>query len=664
MAKFKTFPHYTVNVKDESAATVLRQEVLPLHRPIFFGFAEKGPIGVPQFGDYTALKEVIGEATFDARSPFFKHPHVFLRKCLEYQQAFFVRLATDDAAVASLVLQCAVKTGVQIPQYERDEFGGIVMENDAPKPLMDGGLEVQEPGVELTWSIRELASDENPADVKPVTDAATSTTTYPVMVLQATSAHAAGNKSGIKMWFDHTSLDQGTVSDIGAMMFNMSIMHQPYGYDTPVPVRDIFSNADAQFAFKPDSIDSATARRVTFEDIIDNEFTTEPLPYDFFVYDNYVELIGDAVVAVETNDVNLTDGWMVDIMSGTNMDGYGYHHVNIITEDADDADGVDVVVMDESVIQYMRGGSDGDLSDEALDSLTNQWLTGDVFVDIYDEARYPITHLYDSGYTIDTKKRMIDFLGIRKDCKVVMSTQDVLIDMNTKAEDQSTGSALRSQLLLHPESVLFGTQVFRGTILQQAGYITDYNWKGIVPATFDCMIKKCIWQGATFFKGKPKGLPNSAVEVFKTGSINWFPNSDDHKQLSWDTGLNYMQYYDMTGFHYADVRSIYPLETSVISDDIFCDMLVYLTHIGRYQWSVFAGRDENPTLLFGDIEVSIAKDIYDKFGQFINAEITVEQTDIDKQLGYQSTVTIAVYGNLPQRVWNIIIPVRREAIAA
>jgi hypothetical protein len=29
-------------------------------------------------------------------------------------------------------------------------------------------------------------------------------------------------------------------------------------------------------------------------------------------------------------------------------------------------------------------------------------------------------------------------------------------------------------------------------------------------------------------------------------------------------------------------------------------------------------------------------------------------------LGYQTTIEIAVYGNFSQRVWNVLIPVRRN----
>lgn len=653
MAKFKTFPHYVVHYKDESAVTILRPEILVLHRPIFLGFAEKGEIGIPHYGDYTELADIHGKATFDSYSDFYKHPTVFLKEALGYQKCFFVRLATIEAKTSSAVLECHVKENVMITQYQKDEFGGRVLDaDDNPIPIKVDNVIVKEAGIEITWVLRQLDEDEKATTLQPVTSGGV--TKFPIFVITGDSPGAWANKCGIKFWFDYSTVDKSIVDDIGALMFNFAPVEQPYGIDTPLPIRDIFSNPSTEFSFKPGSIDMSTERRITFDDILINDYRGA-IPFNFNLYPENVKIIGDKVKAVETTNLDLIDGWMVDIATGMDLKGHPYNHMVVLNEGTTGA-----IHLDENVIQYMLGGNDGDMSDAALESLTKTWLTGETFPDIRDHARYPITHLYDSGYALDTKKGIIDFLGIRDDVKLIISTQDVNNGINTKAEDQSTGSALRAQFLLHPASTIYGTQVFRGSILQQCGHLLNSTWTKIVPATLDCMIKKCKWQGAIYFKGKPKGLPHSAVEIFR--DISWFPNSDDHKQLSWDTGLNYMQYYDMTSYHYPDVRSIYPLETSVLSDDIFTDIMVYLNHIARYQWSVFAGRDENPKLLFGEIENSISADIYSKFGQFVNATVTAYQTDIDKALGYQSTIEIAVYGNLPQRVWNIIIPVRREVI--
>jgi len=650
--KFKTFPHYRVNVKDESITSVFQTEVLPLHIPLFLGYAEKGPVNTPVIGDYATLKEVFGAGTFDIYSKYFKHPNVFLRKACEYQQVFYCRLAPEAVKSASLVLECNVKTGVQITQYQKDEFGGRVLNtNGEPIPLTDDGDIVTEPGIQITWTVRALTGDETISNLTPRVSG--TTTTYPIIAFQADSPGAWANKVGFKIWFDASTVDKSVVEDISALLFNIGIVSQDYGIDTPTPIRDLYNEEFTEFSFKPDAIDPSTEKRLMFEDIIENDYQNN-VPFNYHVYASNVELIGTVAQGVEPDDENVAASpWLVDIMSGTNLLGYPYDHIVVLTDEDD------TTIMHADVIQYMSSGADGSLTESGLESLTKTWLTGETFPDIYDSARYPITHLWDSGYVLDTKKQMIDFMSIRDDVKIMLSTQDVSKAANTKSEDQSTGSALRSRALLHPESNIYGTQVCRCTIMQQCGKeATGMNWKGLVPATYDTMIKKCIYQGTSRLTGKPKGLPGSAVEVLK--DINWFATTDDHKQLSWDTGLNYMQHYDLTRYHYADVRTVYPYETSLLSDDIFSDILTYIKHIARKQWSVFVGRDEPAYQLYGDIRQAVSQEIYDVFGTAVRSETNVYQTDVDRALGYQSTIEIAVYGTMPNRVWNVIVPVRRD----
>jgi hypothetical protein len=224
------------------------------------------------------------------------------------------------------------------------------------------------------------------------------------------------------------------------------------------------------------------------------------------------------------------------------------------------------------------------------------------------------------------------------------------------------GSFLRGRALLHPESFIYGTMACRVTIQQQCGKLAELsNYTRIVPSTLDNLVKKGKWQGAVYMKGKPKGLPHSAVTVLK--DINWVPVMSDFKQQSWDNALNYMQYYDMTSLHYPDVISIYPYLTSLLSDDIFTDMLVYIKHIVRFQWAKFAGVDDPIAQLIGDIKESVGREIYGKLGNFLRAEVNPYQTELDVELGYALTVEIPVYGTIPNRVWNVIVPVRREVVA-
>lgn len=664
MAKFFTYPHYDINVKDESLTTVLAVEELALHRPIFFSFAERGPAGVPKYGTYEELYALFGEGTFDVFSKYYRHPTLFLEKCLQYNKAFFVRLASADASYSTLVLQCSV-IKKDVIQYQKDSEGFFIYDtNDNKIPIDDGtGNPLKEPSTVLKWTVREVDLDnENPKkliqkttiEVDPETGSNITVTTYPVAVFVASSPGEWGNVTGFKLYWNSDS-DTSVAETMESLIFTFGIVTTPWGEDTPSVVRNVYLESETEFTFAKDTIDKTTMRRYDIAEVLGNEFDSDDLTFSLYVYPENVEAIGNACIADESLTVfpELTSPYMVNFFTGAGLDQRPYDHIIIDTESTG------TLTFNKNIIHYMIGGDDGDTSDDSLESLTREWLTGNVFTDIMDKARYPITHLYDSGYNSETKESLIEFLGVRDDVKITLSTQSVYNEPNTKSEDQSMGSYLRSRALLHPESTIYGTQACRVTIFQQCGYLNELtSYINVVPATLDCMIKKGIWQGAIYMKGKPKGLPKSAVTILK--NINWFPVNADLKQLSWDNALNYMQYYDMTSVHYPDVISVYPYLTSLLSDDIFNDMLVYIKHIVRYQWSKFAGVDDPIAQLIADIKDSVSRDIYAKLGNFVRAEVNPYQTDLDLELGYSLTIEIPVYSTMPNRVWNVIIPVRRE----
>lgn len=666
MSKFYSFPHYEINVKDESVASVASVEQLALHCPLFLSFAERGPIGVPIYGSYDDIARSFGAGTFDVFSQYYKHPNLFAERSLPNNNVFFVRLASDTAKHATLVLQCSIyKT--KLIQYQKDANGMRKLDTNGDLMVIDdgNGNPLTADGVVVKWSVRELSESENPQKLVPSTTtmpdpdggAPIDVTTYPIEVFVATSPGGWGNVTGFTMYWDASS-DTGVAATMKSLIYSFGIVTIPWGSDTNSIVRTKYLDTTTEFTFAKNTTDKSTMRRYNIDEAISNDYNAKDINFSLYSYPENVAAIGTECLTVEslTSFPELVSPFMVNLFTGKTMAQQPYDHIAV------DLSSSGSLLLNKNIITYMKGGDDGDLEDATLESLTREWLGGTVFPEMLDQARYPITHLYDSGYEMATKEALIDFLGLRNDVKIVLSTQSVYEAPNTKAEDQSAGSFLRSRALLHPESFIYGTMACRVTIMQQCGLLNDTSpYSKLVPATLDTMIKKGIWQGATYMKGKPKGLPNSAVTVLK--NINWFPVSDDFKQLSWDNALNYMQYYDMTSYHYPDVIAVYPYLTSLLSDDIFTDMLIYIKHSVRIQWAKFAGVDDPIPQLIGNIRDSVGRDIYNKLGNFVKADVNPYQTPTDVALGYALTVEIPVYGTVPNRVWNVIVPVRRESTA-
>lgn len=849
MARFKDFPHPIINVKDESQRDVQVSQILPLHRPLFLTFAEKGEPNVIQYGTYSELVKKVGEGTFDEFSDYFKHPNLFLRMALQNQPVFFTRMTPLDAATASQVLEAHV-WDADIPQWQRDgndrflldgndermpiivnqpptitnmewddwnhidsdtfvmtinaldpeaddltyevicddanvtivqtgvlnvwditypdysgintpvvytvtvtdanlnsvvftvnmsvnapatspvdhgyyftdsvQYGehsymvefhgaitsgtlgysvvaddaGVVLTQDLVDPtrwgitypifasntdveftmtiddgatntidIVDtisvapnpGETQVTEPGTMLRWETRELLPSESLSGILESTyvEGLDTVSVFPVLVNTPINGPGKfGNNISLQLHWD-SEVDQDTVLDNEAMLYKIAIFDKPYGIDTPIYVRDFYDNGINDFAFKPNALDTTVNMRLDFDSIMTNNYR-DKLPVNYHVYHENINLIGTRVLLLEdtVRVPELTSSWMVNVIEAMTVDSVPYYNfdIDIVDEEAE--------LLKEDVIHYLEGGSDGDLSSANLETLTKLWLTGTVFPDVKDQARYPFNHLYDSGYDLETKEYMINFLGVREDVNIIISTQSANEEFNTKPEDQAAGSSLRMTALLHPESVIYGTQCCRVTVFMQAGYINfSTTYQDVVPLTLDALYKRCISHNSDYVKREWKGLPNSSVDMFR--EISWSPCNDDVKQLSWDTGLNYVQYYDMTRFHYPDIISIYPFHTSVVSSDLFTTYLVYLKQVIREMWAHFSGISESATKLSGRIKKKLDPKLYYMFKEYMTIDTSVYQTDEDEMLGYAMTIEIQVYDSVSKRVWNVPIKVRR-----
>lgn len=648
------FPAAYINIKDESATTVADTTILPVHLPLFITFAEKGPVNIPFIGAANALENLYGTELLNERSVYFNHQNAFLKRALPFQQVMYVRVADPAATAASLVLLCTV-TPTTLTQYQRTDTGALVLTNGAPTPELesDGVTPVTAPGVTLTYSVRALTSEETISTVETTTATVSggTATTYPIMAF-STTVGLAGNSVGFRLFYN-TSYDTTAVANVGAMLYSF----QPVELDTTTnvedPIYDIYNDQTQTFSFMPNAYDPTTATYYPLQDVITNDFDGLPgLPYDFYVYGTNVGDIGTAILAVSP-ELAGTSPYLLNIMTAVDGNGNTYEHFTVDSSGA--------TYLNSNVVNYLEGGTDGSTSNTTYEAQVTAFMAGSSYPLISDNFRYPFTHFYDSGFTLTTKEALMAIYDLRDDVKITFSTQDVSLTANTAAQDQSTGSALRAMVILNPESTDFGTQFCRADIYQQCGTLSDTTvWNTIVPATIDRMLKRCTYGAGTYIKGEPKGRPNSEVTILNISSLNWTPTTDQQKQLSWTTGLNYMQYADTKTLFYPDLISVYPLLTSLLSSDCFVDYVaVYLKQIIRQQWTNFSGRTDPPATLFKAIQTAIDTRAAYVFNGLITTSTVVSQTAVDTALGYQTTVTTTVSGNMPNRVWQVIVPVTR-----
>ena len=309
--------------------------------------------------------------------------------------------------------------------------------------------------------------------------------------------------------------------------------------------------------------------------------------------DTFVDAQGNALEYIDLNDDqtkafndqtayynaqgDLAKPWMVNIVSGQNLDGVPYHTIvvngvtpvepeNATTNPVELADNEDDgtklrpytawknadLVSD--VLHYACNGRDGSLTDwdhetniRSFYGLTYQYEDTWNPKNIVDRGHYPFNTIFDTGYTLETKKALCDFLVTREDVKVVLSTQNcnkyinaangnvMTPVLNTMAQDESVGTALQSRVQLMRESIIKGTACCRATIFAHAGHLFG-TYKGIVPMTIWSAIKGSEHYNTTTMRGTVKGWPNSQVDIFK--DLNWVAPDEESHERHWNIGIN------------------------------------------------------------------------------------------------------------------------------
>lgn len=662
--KLLTHPHFIINVDDRSGnEEIVVEESLGLHVPLFFVNAPKGKPNVPvYYQDTNSLKNALGGHIFDESTEYFGVDSIFLETCFSKQGGFVVRLSPEDAKTANILLECHLTKDVDVIQYQRDEFGGIVRDVDGnPVPVIDSGTSapVTNKGVKLKWVKRVLdATETHPKEIKPKTvqEDTKTTTIFPVAVSVATSVGKAGNDLGFRFFYDKAIQQSDRLESNKSIEMSFAPVEKDYKDNTPTSIHNRWNNVYTTFMLKPRMFDSKVKQNLSYEQVLEDNYvagTRSELPMTVYFFEEYIKEIGLSIVDVETNDVNLLDPYMVNPFTCMNLDGYAYHNVVLSTAGN--------VFFNSSYTIYLEGGDDGSTTRVNHEELIRQFLKMKSYPRLKDKFKFPITHLYDTGYSMDTKEAMIEFMGIRDDVRIEICTQDLSNEINDESEDQSSGVYLRTRALLQVESTEKGTSTCRCGVYAHSGKLYDARYIGYAPAVLDILNKRCTYQSTGFIKGSPKERPNSEVTMFK--SLNWTAFDEDNKALFWDSGINYIQHCTRTKLFWPGLRTVHPIESSVLTEWTFVDALVYHKHTLAEAWTMFSDSERTSEDLFPAIQKWINKKCVDKFGTRYPIRVQVYQTEIDAKRGFVLRTSTYMTGRNGKRVWENDIYTLKEDTA-
>lgn len=373
----------------------------------------------------------------------------------------------------------------------------------------------------------------------------------------------------------------------------------------------------------------------------------------------------------------------------TGVDTQGKHYESIDVYNSVKLGGV---AFGPGAVHYATGGDDGlaktgNPSADRLenlrryDTLVNDqaqaWgKKGSTLAYYLDDARFPFSHIWDSGFSLRTKKSLLQIMGRRPDIAVRLATQAVadyvtpgdelswdLREANSPSDEVAIGSDLRTTIMLYPESVIYGTPACRASVFGHCGHLINSPWKGLLPMTIDMADKYGKAFGASDGIWSQSDMPdlpeNNIVTMFETRDVNLTWKDAAGYTTDWDLGINHVRYFDMNRLFYPAYQTAYPDDTSVLNDDITVNVVIELEKVCQRTWRRLTGR-QLPNAVFVEesnriIREQVANRFADRFVVIPNTYLT--GGDVDR--GFSWSCEIDMYGAKAKTVGSFTINSRR-----
>lgn len=629
-----------------------------LNVPFFFLLSERGVPGQIYFGGGAELTKILGSSTFNESGPYYNNSTLFASTAMAGQGICVMPLRDPNATTADLGLFLEVVPGPVI-QYEKDVSGKRVVDlNGDFIPLPGaGGASLTELGFTVRWIVRGLTNLETIDSLE--TTNGDGTITYPILGFKVNSSGKYGNRQGFSLYSTGTET-ASLAESINSVLYRFVPLELPTTVSTTAsPIPDVFGNSSNDVSFKSVAVDQNTSVNYAFNYVISTTYARSAtgeslLPYEVYAYSDNIRIIGEDIKEVSP-ELGAIDPYLIDLISGKDLDGNHYDHIAINPASS--------TVVSSDVVNYCLGGSDGLTTQTVFEGLIQDWLEGSNHGEFTNLQQHPITHFSDPGFSMATKLLLFNMLGLRDNLKLDISTQDTSLKANTQAQDMAAGLTLAMRAQMFPESTIAGVGCTRvGIYAHAARLINSSAYTGLVPFTLNRLIERRDLDGGLYVKGSSGGLPNSQVTIFQ--KPNWIADDEDLRKLAWGRAINVVQHASRTVFHYASLRTVYPNDTSLLSDDEISDRILYTFKIARRMWSKYAGVKEPQGKIYPIIERDIDQTCAAAFSSdVVTVTSNVFQTAADANLGYATSINLNVAGNFPLRQFNYNVIVSRAPAA-
>lgn len=666
-------------VKDSSTMPVARARPnIPTHLPLSPFYARRGttkPRLITE-GDVSALYHT---DTFDPRKKWYNHASIFAQGFLGKGNAIMgLRMKPADAGPVANATLCLEVLETKVSDYERLADGSIKTDSNGDKVALTTKIN----GHRVRWVIKTNSSPTADANFGKETvtagtltdsDAVGTAQVYPLISVREVEFGTDGHLTGFRLYAPTAggvteNFDSRLLSQIKAYPFRFQVLRQNET-NRSWKVSETLSGAQSVLAsFMPGAVDPNTDADLAADAVIMDSYRRvdhSVLPdVDGFlgniaIYQSNIETLlakfkaaEDAYITASSNpediqtDFTGADGeeYLFNLLGGTTYSGYPYH--TYVMEES--ANGFKPTAT--SVVP-LGGSSDGTMNNDAFGTLVTTYISNYANRNspVLEDARRVESVFYDSGYKLSDKFKLFDFLAIRKDLALMLSTYEAGAPSGDATTEYATATALHTRASLYPDSTFYGTGPLRFFIMGGDAKVIGSAYRGRVPSLYTAAMKFADYMGAGNGKWKsgksPAGSPGSIVDDMTDFNLTFRPV--DQKVLDWMVGLNYIQAYDTQAYHVPAWKTIYGDDTSVLTSVFTMFACVEINKVCAQVHRQYSGTDNQSNLQYAsNIDRTIAALLQGRFDNRFYIEVQTTYTDQDVARNYSATtaVRLGAYG--------------------
>jgi len=683
-------------VEDDSGRTApVAVAERPQHMPVIYTYAKKGKGGL-QFMSPNRANLVYGDESFYENGKYATHATPLYAVFAHRANTMAIeRLFAPGAAMASLRISVDLLGPFDVPQFQRDEQGLFVLTEQGEK-IPTGAVRT---GYKLKWVSGPITLDSNnlttfrrmaQSNGNQAIDQNGETLQsrrYPIFDILPPDPGEDGNSRGISIWanteMDELTPDVALLSDpkAEAFPFRIAQFYRETANSTGKNVKTNWNEDSLELTLKPGSYNSRVEQDVYVGEDFLKMFkpvqTTGEAPIygqfeDFYVYDDNVRTILGLLMAAEqaqSSDQHFAEEligkadkpYLMNMISGRSLSGAPYLTVQINTEDADS-----ILLVKESQ-HYMVGGSDGQMNQEnyeaAVVSEIANWANPN---HPYSEVlKYPVRVFYDTGFTMDNKKKLIPFIGSRKDLVLGLTTYTVGEPRLTASQESSRALVLQSLARLYPESTFHGTSTNRCFIIGRHGTKIDSVFKGELPLIVEVAdwFSQMMGAGNGRWKSEfiPDRNPRNMIKLFTDVNATFVPGSA--QAVDWNNGMNWVAAWDQAGSLYMpSLQTVYPDDTSILNSVFAAFACAEVQYLGARVHATYSG---NVTLTADEFKEEVTKEyerlLDRKFAGIFDTSVVTNIEGRDRLLGYAWHNQVIVAGDPARTVMTLDVRAVRRS---